>query len=112
MALAATLIAPRALPRRRSGIVRLSATEAGERDAWQRPNRLASLYYLQSSAQRDRSKLQRPLTTPASGSGAAAAATNTKWQERTAADVPRACSWSRPKAASPPSQGSAAFVSL
>jgi len=45
-------------------------------------------------------------------SGAAAAATNTKWRERTAAGVPRACSSEPPKAASPPSQGSAVFVSL
>src|ERR1051325_3903643 len=35
-------------------------------------------------------------------SGTAAAATNTKWQERAAAGVTRACSWSRPKAAPPP----------
>jgi len=34
---------------------------------------------------------------PAPGSGAAAAATNTEWQERTAADVTRACSSSRPR---------------
>ena len=34
---------------------------------------------------------------PAVSSGTAAAATNTKWQERMAADVTRACSWSRPR---------------
>ena len=45
-------------------------------------------------------------------SGAAAAATNAQWQERTAADVTRACSSEPPKAAPPPSQGSAVFVSL
>src|ERR1051325_248381 len=45
-------------------------------------------------------------------SGATAAATNTKWQERTAAVVTRACSSKPPQAASPPSQGSAVFVSL
>src|ERR1043166_2498121 len=49
------------------------------------------------SAQRAHSKLQKPPHTPAPESGMAAAATNTQWQERTAADVTRACSSSRPR---------------
>jgi len=50
-----------------------------------------------ASAQRAHSKLQKPPHMRGSGSGTAAAATNTQWQERTAADVPRACSSSRPR---------------
>jgi len=45
-------------------------------------------------------------------SGAAAAATNTQWQERTAADVTRACSSETPKAALPPGQGTGGFCQL
>ena len=54
-------------------------------------------YENRAAAQRDHSKLQKPPSVPASDSGAAAAATNTTWQERTAADVTRACSSSRPR---------------
>ena len=50
-----------------------------------------------ASAQRAHSKLQKPPHVPAPGSGAAAAATNTQWQERTAAGVTRARSSSRPR---------------
>jgi len=50
-----------------------------------------------SSAQRAHSKLQKPPHVRAPESGAAAAATNTQRQERTAADVTRACSSSRPR---------------
>jgi len=50
-----------------------------------------------SAAQRDHSKLQKPLHVAAPESGMAAAATNAQRQERTAADVTRACSWSRPR---------------
>src|ERR1043166_3555266 len=50
-----------------------------------------------ASAQRAHSKLQRPPHVRAPGSGAAAAATDTQWQERTAADVPRACSSKPPQ---------------
>src|ERR1043166_9770795 len=49
------------------------------------------------SVQRDHSKLQKPPHVPPPVSGAAAAATNTQWQERTADDVPRACSSARPR---------------
>lgn len=43
------------------------------------------------------SKLQKPPHMPAPESGAETAATNTQRQERTAADVPRACSSSCPR---------------
>jgi|ERR1043165_1371000 len=49
---------------------------------------------------------------PAPESGAAAAATNTEWQERTAADVTRACSSEPPEAARPPGQRTGGFCQL
>jgi len=45
-------------------------------------------------------------------SGAAAAATNTQWQERTAADVTRACTCRVAEAALPPGQGTGGFCQL
>src|ERR1043165_9360843 len=65
-----------------------------------------------SPAQRVHSKLQKPPQVPAPGSGTAAAATNTQRQERTAADVTRACSSSRPRRLGRRANGPAAFVSL
>src|ERR1043165_9536726 len=47
-----------------------------------------------------------------SGSGAAAAATNTAWHERSAAGVTRACSLSRPRRLPPRATGPGVFVRL
>jgi len=65
-----------------------------------------------ASAQRAHSKLQKPPHMPAPGSGAAAAATNTQWQERDGSRRDARVQFEPPKAARRRASGPAVFVSL
>ena len=63
-------------------------------------------------AQRAHSKLQKPPHVPAPRSGAAAAATNTEWQERTGSRRAACVQFEPPKAARPPGQRTGGFCQL